>query len=207
VDAVIRGTDSPPVAAARRACRSLRARIVRAAICACAAGLAALPALAAETGTALERSVKAAYLYKFLGYVDWPATALPPPGAPLVIGVSGADDILAELQKITPDRTIADRPLEARRVKDADTLPGIHVLFVGRGDTPRLPELVRLAQQHSILVVSEVEGGLRSGSVINLVISEGRVRFEVSLDAAEKSGLKLSSRLLALAQTVRPGAR
>jgi hypothetical protein len=187
--------------------RSSRARFLGAAVWTCVLGLAGLPALAAESATALERSVKAAYLYKFLSYVDWPASMVPPPGAAFAIGVAGADEVLAELQNIAPDRTVADRALEVRRVRDADSLAGLHVLFVGRAEGSRLAELVRAAQQRSILVVSEIDGGLRLGSVINLILVDGRVRFEVALDAAEKSGLKLSSRLLALAQSVRPGSR
>jgi hypothetical protein len=169
------------------------------------AALSALPAFAAEAQTALERTVKAAYLYKFLSYVEWPPPVLPAPGAPLVIGVMGSEEIFGELQKVALERTVAERPLEVRRIREPSEVAGVQMVFVGRSVSTRLPELARAAQQQSVLLVSEVDGGLRMGSVINLVIVDGRVRFEVALDAAERSGLRLSSRLLALAQTVRPG--
>ena len=84
--------------------------------------------------------------------------------------------------------------------------PGLHVLFVGRAETARIARLSHAAQQQSILIISEADGALESGSVINLLLSDGRVRFEIALDAAEKSRIKLSSRLLALAVNVRGGA-
>jgi hypothetical protein len=207
MDAVTPPAISHPAAAARGVRRLLRARVVGAAMCACVLGLGAFPALAADAATALERSVKAAYLYKFLSYVEWPAPAAPAPNTPFVIGVCGAEEILAELQKIAPERTVADRPLEVRRIKEGDPLSGLHVLFVGRSESAHLADMARTARQNSILTVSEIEGALRLGSVINLIIVDGHVRFEIALDAAEKSGLKLSSRLLALAPTVQTGGK
>lgn len=183
------------------------ARTLGTALCACVVAFGAPPIAAAETVASLERGVKAAYLYKFLSYVEWPSTVMPPAGSPFVIGVVGADDIRAELQRLIPERTVSDRTIEVRNVKDIDSLPGVHVVFIGRTEVPRRVELIRAAERQSTLVVSESEGALRFGSVINLVIVDGRVRFEVALDAAERSGLKLSSRLLALAQTVRPGGK
>jgi len=197
---------SPTSGKTRTAWRALSTRTLGTVVCAWVLGLSAIPVLAADAGTALERTVKAAYLYKCLSYVDWPSGTLPP-GAPLVIGIAGADAILTEMHKIVPERTVAERPLEVRPIRDGDSLAGVHALFVGRAEAARLPEYARAARQHSILLLSEVEDGLRLGSIINLIIVDGRVRFEVALDAAERSGLKLSSRLLALAQTVRPAVR
>jgi diadenosine tetraphosphate (Ap4A) HIT family hydrolase len=78
----------------------------------------------------------------------------------------------------------------------------VHVLFVGREESAQLNQLASKAQQRSILIVSESERALAQGSAINFVIDEGRVRFEVSLVSARKSNVKLSSRLLAVAQQV-----
>lgn len=155
---------------------------------------------------ATERSVKAAFLYKFLAYVDWPASAFPQPDTPITIGVLGADAIAAELQQITNGRTVNDRPIAVRRMREGESVAGLNVLFVGRADKGRLPQLARTAQARSVLTVTENAGGLEQGSVINFLIAEGRVRFEISVEAAERSGLKLSSRLLAVAQLVRTGS-
>ena len=151
-----------------------------------------------------EQDIKAAFLYKFLGYVEWPAGTLNAPSAPIVIGVLGADDVADELRTIVARRRIGQHPIDVRRVVEGDALDGVNVLFIGRGGESALPRLAPAAHQRSVLLVSELDGGLEEGSVINLVVVDNRVRFEVSLEAAERSGLKLSSRMLALAMWVRP---
>jgi hypothetical protein len=77
-------------------------------------------------------------------------------------------------------------------------------LFVGREQSGRMAELAPAAQRRGILLVTDYDGALDDGSAINLVVIDNRVRFEVSLDATEKSGLKLSSRMLSVALWVRP---
>jgi hypothetical protein len=166
----------------------------------------AAPVRAQEASEAPERAVKAAFLYKFLGYVEWPPTALPHADTPFVIGIMGADEIAAELVQITTGRTVDNRSLVVRRLRDGDPLAGLHAIFVGRSEAARMAPLLRAAQQHGILTVTESPGALDLGSAINFLLLEGRVRFEISVDAAEKSGLKLSSRLLSVAQAVRTGS-
>ncbi len=146
----------------------------------------------------LERSVKAAFLYKFAGYVEWPAAAFAAPAAPLVIGVAGGDDIAAELLQIVPGRNVDQHPVAVRRVKEGDPLDGLQILFVG-ADQPRGGALIRAAQQHPVLVVTEAESGMPPGSALNFVLSGGKVRFMAAPEAAERNGLKLSSRLLGVA--------
>ena len=178
-------------------------RIVLAIVSLAASALAAAQAPAAAP---LERAVKAAYVYKFLAYVDWPASAFDSPDAPLVIGVLGADAIAEELRGIVASRAVGDRAVQVRRLREGDAAADVHVLVVGRGEASRLPALAKALQGHPTLIVAESPGALGSGAMINLVVaSDGRVRFEVSQDAAERSGLKLSSRMLALARTVRTG--
>jgi hypothetical protein len=169
--------------------------------------LAAWSAPSPEIGDAPpqpEHGIKAAFLYKFLGYVEWPAGALNNATAPIVIGVLGADDIADELHTIVARRRIAQHPIEVRRVAEADALDGVNVLFIGRDGRSALPRLAPAAQRGSVLLVSDFDRGLEEGSVINLVVVDNRVRFEVSLEAAERSELKLSSRMLAVAMWVRP---
>ena len=165
---------------------------------------ALVPAAWAQTGVT-ERGVKAAFVYKFLGYVEWPATAFAQPDAPIVVGVIGADDIAGELADATRGRLIGSHPIEVRRLRPGDALTGLHALFIGAAERTRLATLARPALARNILVITESEDALDFGSIINLILVDGRVRFEVSLDAAEKAGLKLSSRMLAVAHLVRMG--
>jgi hypothetical protein len=158
---------------------------------------------AAEAPVPIERTVKAAFVYKFLSFVEWPADIFTAADSPLIIGVYNADDIAAELAPMVRDRLVGSHPVEVKPLRDSDSLHGVHVLFIGKIDSVRLSRLTRLAQQQSTLTIAESEGALDAGAVINLVIVDGRVRFEVALNHAERSRWKLSSRLLALAHSVR----
>ena len=163
-------------------------------------------AQAAEDAGLIEYRVKAAYLYRFAGYVNWPSTAFVRPDVPLTIAVMGADGLASELEQMLSGRTVDDRTVTVKRIKPADSLTGVNILFVSKNEAAYLAQLVQSVHTRPILIVTESPGALRQGSVINFTVDEKRVRFEVSLEAAGKSGLKLSSRLLAVAQQVVTGA-
>lgn len=167
-------------------------------------GLFARPSSAAETDPLLERRVKAAFLYQFIPYVEWPPAALGPPDAPIVIAVVGSDEIVEELTAVIGGRTKKDRSVIVRRWRDSDLSGGPHIVYVRRQESARLPAIARAAQLSGTLVVSETEGALGQGSMINFQIVEGRVRFDVALPSVETAGLRISARLLAVARDVRP---
>jgi hypothetical protein len=172
-------------------------------------GLAAfLSEARAQKVEAPEASVKAAFLFKFASFVEWPPAAFAIPDAPLVFGVVvGADEVAAELARIAAGRSIGGHPVVVRRVREGEATRGVHVLFVGHGVPERQAIIARAAAQPGLLVVTETQRGLEAGSAINFVISEDRVGFEVSLDAADKSGLRISSRMLGVARRVLPRAQ
>jgi hypothetical protein len=174
----------------------------------CAGAGLAPPVCAQSTapGVPLERRVKAAFLYKFLGYTDFPASAFPDAAAPLTIGVIGADDLAVELARVAAGRTVNNRPIEVRELRESDAGARVHLLFVGGSDPQRVARIVHQATG-AMLVVTECENGLQVGSVINFRIVDERVRFDVALDAAERNGIKLSSRLLTVANRVQKGAQ
>lgn len=163
----------------------------------------ALPALAAprdDEPSALERRVKAAFLYKFAAYVTWPQSAAA--DSAFTIGVYGDDLLAAELGRVVNGRSVEGKRVIVRQVQEPDSLRDLQMLFVGRSRTERLASMVDLARQHAVLTVSEDEGALALGSVINFVLSGGKVRFEISLGSARRSSLSLSSRLLGVALSV-----
>jgi hypothetical protein len=166
-----------------------------------AAAIAAFPAHAQRE--APEASVKGAFLYKFANYVEWPADAFTSATAPLVIGVMGANDIAADLERIVPGRSVSGHPVTVRRVREGEPLRGLHVLFVGRG-VEGAAGVLAAARKEGVLAVTDVDRGLELGSAINFVAAGDRVGFEVSLDAAQKSGHRISSRMLAVARRVVP---
>jgi hypothetical protein len=184
----------------------LLARLGRWAACACFTVLAASVAGAADDAATLEQRVKAAFLYQFVGYVEWPPGAFVEPGTPVTIAVLGSEPLAVELAQVVTGRMVGGRPITVKRVKPGESLAGVHILFIGRAENARVAQLAQSGQAHAVLTVTESEGALTQGSMINFVLVDRRVRFEVALDSAEKNGLKLSSRLLAVAQQVRTGA-
>ena len=172
----------------------------------CGAGLCAGQGGAAEAGSvALERTVKAAFLYKFLGYAEFPPGSFSDGAAPLAIGVIGADELAAELNRIVAGRTVMARPVVVRIFREGDMPSGVHLLFIGGADGARVRSVLRAVRDAPLLSVSEADNGLLYGSVINFKIVDERVRFDVSLDAAERNSVKLSSRLLTVANHVQKG--
>lgn len=151
---------------------------------------------------ASERSIKAAYLYKFAEYVDWPALATDLGGSPFTIGVLGSSALADDLLAMTVDRRVDERPVRVLKLTPEDSLDDVQVLFVAGSDRAQLGELLATAQGRPILTVTETPGALADGSIINFTVVGARVRFEVSLAAAESSRLRLSSRLLAVAENV-----
>ena len=156
---------------------------------------------AAEEAVA-ERRVKAAYLFRFANYVEWPESVLPRPDSPLVIAVWGHDELAEDLGVLVAARTVGERRVEVHRFKEGAALSGIHILFAGRTRTARLAEVLGGPEPRPMLVVTESPGALRQGSVINFLLEDGQIRFEVSPEAAERRGLKLSSRLIAVSQNM-----
>ncbi len=159
------------------------------------------PTALAQEANVRESAVKAAYLYRFAGFVEWPANPQRRPDDPLVIAVMGDDAVGADLDQVVAGRTLEGRPIATRRLKEGDPVAGVHVLLVGAVREQRLREILA-GVPGPVLVVTEQEGGLRAGGVLNFTSEAGRVRFSASLTSAAARGLKLSARLLAVAQSV-----
>lgn len=161
----------------------------------------------ADEAEQLGNRIKAAFLYKFTSYVEWPEGSFPGPDSPITIAVLGNEDVAAELRDIVAGRTAQGRPIRAIRIGTEVPVDGIHILFIGSPAASRLERVAQAVRPHATLMVTDFEGALTRGSMINFVLADRRLRFEISLPAVESSGLRLSSRLLAVAmhvQTVAP---
>ena len=180
----------------RAAVRSFGASVLAA-----AAVLAAAP-VCAQSEAQSEYRVKAAFLYKFGSYVEWPDRTFPRPDSPLTIGVMGADALAEELAQIVSGRSVNGRPVQVRKLRPGEPMAGLQVLFIGRADSGRLAEILAAAKGRSLLTVTESEDALQLGSVINFVVIDDKVRFDVALPPADLGSLKISSRLLAVARKV-----
>lgn len=174
------------------------------------AGPGAVPASAQvvvdEAAAALERSVKAAFVFKFAGFVEWPAAALPPE-APIRIGVMGEEAVVQDIRDAASGRTVEGRRVLAKLVVPGDTLEGVHILFMRDPAYRKIVDTVAGLQPEAMLIVTESPGALARGSIVNFAVDEGRVRFDLSLESAERRGLKLSSRLITVAREVVGGPR
>ncbi|HZX28400.1 MAG TPA: YfiR family protein [Telluria sp.] len=169
------------------------------------AALALPPAAAAEEGDAgqVEREVKAAYLYKFGGYVQWPESAFRTPDAPLRIGIIAADRLSADLARAVIGRSVNGRPVSVQRLPADEPVPGeINLLFIGRdlGEQQRVRILAGLRGRPVLTVTEAGAGGW--GGIINFVVVDGRVRFEIAPRLAGAGSLAISARLLAAAYKV-----
>jgi hypothetical protein len=163
----------------------------------------AAPPLAAAVFSA--DAVKAAYLYRFASYIEWPVDAAR--SGPFTIAVAGADGVAGQLEALLPRMTVRGRPVEVRRVSQAKDLGGVQVLYVGA--LGRTRALRNAALERPILIVTDDPRGLDAGGVINFVESNRNVRFEISLMAADRAQLRIDSALLAVAARVerRPQTR
>jgi len=151
---------------------------------------------------AMEYQIKAAFLYKFIDYVEWPQASKPWPQAALVIGVTGSNSLADELAAIVAQRSAPNRQIVVRRLQGAQNTEGLHVLFVGKGAGASAEDLLRTASARPILTVTETEAAFALGGVINFVVEADKVRFDVALQRAERSNIKISSRLLSVARKV-----
>jgi hypothetical protein len=173
-------------------------------LCALAAIFAAaVPAYAAPGHS--EDSVKAAYLYRFTQYIEWPRS--PASTQPFTIAVLGAPGVAEELERLLPDHPIKNAVAQVRVITRISELGNAQMLYLGAAPPGRLRSLIESIAFGPVLLVTDSEEGLEMGSVLNFITLENRVRFEVSLTAADKSRFRISSELLAVAARVRGGSR
>jgi hypothetical protein len=144
-------------------------------------------------------AVKAAYVLRFTSYITWPQSE----ARSFSIAVLDDAETAARLRALVADRSVSNRPIEVRPVRSLDEARGAQVLFVGTMRRTGRDELRRFAAAaRGTLVITDSERGLEAGSAINLLVVDRRVRFEVSLDAARRAGLHVSSGLLSVAARV-----
>ncbi|MDB6064665.1 MAG: hypothetical protein JWR26_873 [Pedosphaera sp.] len=149
-----------------------------------------------------EYQVKAAFLYNFAKFVEWPAGTFSATNQPIVIGIIGDNPFGPDLTNPDKYRPINGRPLVLKQIsspKDPE-LKRCQMVFVCRPEMKRFAEIQETLKAASVLTISDVEHGSRSGVMINFVMEDSRVRFEIDDGAARKAGLKISSKLLNLAK-------
>lgn len=160
------------------------------------------PVAASASAPVTEVEVKAAFLYRFGSFVDWPARSFAGPDDAFVIGVVGAEAVATELRAMVVARTVAGRPVRVEAVAPGQQPSGLQILFVGRDAAAQLHWLVDAVGEAPVLVVSEMPNSLARGGMINFDTVESRVRFDVAPANADEKGLHISAQLLAVARRV-----
>jgi YfiR/HmsC-like len=150
-----------------------------------------------------EYQVKAAFLYNFAKFVEWPARTFRTPRDPIVVCVLGPNPFGNALEEVIRGKSIEGRAFAVRHVSAAEEASLCQILFVGSGAGKRFRSLWGNLSPAGILTVGEAEGFAAGGGVINFKLDGGRVRFEINVDAAEHAQLRISSKLLGLAEIVK----
>jgi hypothetical protein len=166
----------------------------------------AAPALAGAAGAAAaparEYEIKAAFLYNFTKFVDWPAQTFANDDAPIVIGVLGDSPCVQALERLIKDRKVNGRTIVVRRIASAAEAKVTQLLFVGSAQEAQFAGLEPAIESLPVLTVGESPGFATLGGAIDLLPQGDKIRFEINIDVAEHAGLKISAQLQKLATVV-----
>ena len=165
-----------------------------------APGTSAQPVLTSATINR-EYAIKAAFLYQFLNYVDWPADAFADDSAPFVIGVHDANPFGNVLNQVTKDKKVAGRPVLVRSVSSASNVTKCHILFVPKSVPKAVQDaVIQAAIGSPVLTVGESDDFISRGGAARFFLEGNKVRFVFNQEVIAKNNLKVSSKLLALAK-------
>jgi hypothetical protein len=161
-----------------------------------------LPCKAAMADDSLEYGVKAAFLYKFSFYVEWPATAFTTPTSPVNLCIAGGDPFGPALEKVASGESVNGHNVVVRRIKKVDRDAGCHILYISADEAQRSAQIMETVRGSNMLTVSDA-GGAGATGIIDFVIVNNRVRFNIDDEAAAQNGLGISSKLMSLALNVK----
>jgi len=149
-----------------------------------------------------EYQLKARFLCNFARYVEWPSESFKTPNDPIVICILGSDPFGGALDQALNGKEVEGRPFLVRPLSSIPPDLHCHILFVPSSERKRFRSIAGSLEGSAILTIGEIQGFPTDGGVINFRLEDGRVRFEINLDAAGRKHLRISSRLLGLAQAV-----
>jgi len=164
-----------------------------------------VPESACAQSTAEEYQVKGAFLYHFAQLSDWPASVLNAGDASLELCIFDDEPRRQELQSTIEGKSIGARIFRVHLISQPQEIQGCNILFLSRDEARRQAAILRSLRGMPVLTVGETSDFLTNGGMIRFHLEEGKIRFDINLDAAELSHLKISSRLLLLATTVTRG--
>jgi uncharacterized protein DUF4154 len=154
-----------------------------------------------------EYDLKAAFLFNFARFVEWPADAFAAATTPIVIGVLGNDPFGASLDTLVAGETVRNRPLLVRRYRSVESVDACHVLFISASEAGQLDHIARVIGRRSILTVGETKDFAARAGIVGFELAQRRLRLRINLAAATDARLTISSKLLRQAQIVRSSGR
>ena len=161
------------------------------------------PGAGAQANPPSEYQIKAAFLFSFAKFIDWPPSSFASAQSPFAICILGADPFGKTIDDALAGKTIGDHAVVVQRAKDATEARHCQMVFVSSSEKQHIPDILARLQGANVLIVGEAEHFASSGGTIELMLEQNRIRFAINTDAAETAGLRISSKLLALAKIVR----
>jgi len=150
----------------------------------------------------LEYAAKLAFLYNFAKFIEWPPGSFHSPSAPLVICIAGRDPFSPGTENELRTRTVSGHPIEIRPLRATDPVGVCGMVFIPVTERDQADNILQRSRGSSTLTVGEIPGFAARGGIINLTVEGNRLHFEINQLAAERAGLKISSRLFSLAKIV-----
>jgi len=154
----------------------------------------------ADGGASLEYKLKAAFIYNFAQFVEWPGDAFGGPSAPFVIGVVGDPSLAQMLEQAVKGKTAGKREIVVKYYAGVDAIQRSHILFVAASERERMGDVVRRAFADSTLTIGDFDGFTAASGMVRFITEDNRLKFEVNLDATNQGHLKFSAQLLKLAR-------
>ncbi|MDH5541857.1 MAG: YfiR family protein [Nitrospinota bacterium] len=152
-----------------------------------------------------EYQVKSVFIYNFAKFVDWPEQAFSSEASPVNVCVLGEDPFGNEMDLLTK-KSARGRGFDVLRFskfKDKEELKSCHLLFISKSEESRIGSIIESLSGFGVLTISDVEGFMDSGGIIEFTMRENKVRFAVNLKASEQAGIRISAKLLKLAEAVK----
>ena len=157
--------------------------------------------LMAQT-TAKEYRIKAAFLFNFANYVEWPPETFKEANSPLTYCTVGEDPFEGVLDQSLNAKSVGTHPLRVQHLKAPENFQGCQIVFIGANEKKRIAAILETLKQAPVLVVGESSHFVQQGGTVGFLSEENTVRFEVNLDAAQRARLNISATLLSVAKTV-----
>ena len=159
-------------------------------------------ALGAHAQTPREDQIKAAFVYNFTKFIEWPSTSFADANAAIVIGVLGDSPMAAVLDNVVRDRKVNGRPIIVRTIQGAADAASIHLLFVSAAESSRWAQLQAAIETRPVVTVGESPWFAQSGGTIDFIEQGDKLQFVINMVAAERSGVKISAQIQKLAAAV-----